>query len=110
MAVNEGNPATFVPGGITVPRFQNYNFSGFTSVPRVVLSMIGYGQVQPVSSSQQLGFKLTITGINFTSFNYTVASYDVTTVLLRYNYMAVQLEQSTFYLERISLTCKHSSI
>ena len=52
--------------------------------------MIGYGQFQPSSPSQQLGFSFNITNINLTSFDYTVTSYDLTTYLLHYNYLAVQ--------------------
>jgi hypothetical protein len=67
--------------------------------------MIGYGQFQPTSPTQRLGFRFDITGLNRTSFNYTVNNYDVITFLLHYNYMAVQQEETTFYLAMEQLTC-----
>lgn len=90
MAVNETYPLSFLTPNSTLSKSQNYNFNGFASVPRVVVSMLGYGQFQPTSPTYKLGFRFAITGINITSFNYTITGYDVTTFLLHYNYMAVQ--------------------
>jgi hypothetical protein len=86
-----------MPSGV-VSRVQTYNETGFTSVPRVMVSMLGYGQFQPTSSALILGFNFSITSVNRTAFTYSLSCYQVVTFLLHYNYLAVQAETATFYL------------
>ena len=67
--------------------------------------MIGYGQFEPASSSLILGFKVVITNINLTTFLYNWTTYQVSTCLLHYMYLAIQYETTTFYTDIKYLAC-----
>jgi hypothetical protein len=67
--------------------------------------MIGYGQLEPASLAFSIGFHLSITSSNSSGFNYTLVTYDVTTVLLHYLYLAIQYETNSFYTAAYSYSC-----
>lgn len=106
VAANMDFPVSYLPSGYTATLNQHFNRTTFPSVPRVILSMIGYVQQVPASPSTVFGFQIKITNINRTNFNYTATSYGVTTINLRYLYMAIVGETTTYYTDVIYKTCK----
>ena len=109
VTVNEALITTYLPNGTTnFSKTQPFNKS-FNSTPRVVLSMLGYGQVEPATNNLRLGFNVTITSVSLSGFSYNVTTYDVVTVLLRYNYLGIQFEQTSFYTDIKHLTCTPSN-
>lgn len=86
-------------------RNQHFNKTDFITPPRVILSMIGMGILTPVSPFQMLGFKMTITGVNLTHFNYTIQAYEGVVFILNYIYFAVQFETTTYFMDRQSFVC-----
>lgn len=99
-----GNNIHTVNANATVTRFQHFNYTGFTSTPRIILAMKSYG-TKPASSIPLLtiGFRINIVSKNATNFTYTVSASGATLIALHYQYFAVEGYTNSLYMQFYTL-------
>lgn len=95
-AVNSAISNTLAPG-VSRQQTQTYNKTNFASVPRVILSMIGYAHSAPNSVSDLFGFKIIVLTPTLTNFPYNITAYSVAIIDLKYLYFAVSYETDVYY-------------
>ena len=105
-AVHAAVSNTLFPGP-SRQQTQTYNKTDFASVPRVILSMIGYAHSTPNLASDLFGFKIVVLTPTLTNFAYNITAYTVAIIDLKYLYFAVSYETDAYYLSMNSLTCNN---
>lgn len=106
--VSYGTTSTYIltPTSTPIAKVQPYNKTNFAEVPKVILSLIGFTHTPPSLPSTTFGLQITITSIAQLKFYYNISTYGCSVVDWHYLYLAVQYEASTFYMDRISQSCK----
>lgn len=97
---------TKLPGS-NVTTSQHYNYTNFTSIPRVALGMISYGVTNTSSlSSSNIGYDFTLFPFNDTRRFYYIATFKgAACVSLHFIYLAVEGYTDLIFLQNYEFTC-----
>jgi hypothetical protein len=110
VAVDLSSNGTYIMVPTTIQRSpQHFNKTTFSTIPNVILSMIGYSVSTPPLPTVPFGLRIVITGVTLLNFTYNITTYGCAVFDLHYLYLAIQYDTSTFYMAIVSQTCKYNS-
>jgi hypothetical protein len=101
-----GKTTAFVAPNQTVVGFLHYNYTSFSSTPRVIVSMKSYGVFPSTTfTSLSMGYRFSIVSRNATNLTYSVTAIGVTLMALHYQYFAVVGYTNLYHMQFYTIPC-----